>query len=616
MQRAIASGKVIDRRYQVQKKIKGNTCNCCYIAEDTNHNDRLVVLSFPKIELLILPGFANAFKDACENLAGSRVSSLIKVLGNGVFEAQPYAVLQNITVETLESVFQRNAHSTLPATVDSALCWATPLAVCLDELHESDYIHSNIRPSNIYIGSQQLLLGDFITEFTLQQMGKFKGAISTLGVGNYLAPEYLKSNYTPSYDQYLLATLIYQALANKPPFSELITDEEYRMQVATKVAEPLSSIRPELSAVSEVIAKALQRNPLNRFSSCRELIFKLQEAQKSSALALKPEKPSEEIFAESIIKPPKYTDISKQNDNNKKNLMWLGLIFLSSLVMAYTVLNQNRADYITSTKATEASKVKNNIVMATELESFDQNMQIGDRKIIIKTENNDQPEMAIEGEQIETTKQLSVVGLEKLNEQESLLAQAEVKENLEDVLQLIKENKVQAQLEINSEKLLSPVAGDKQVSPEELEEYALAIMVDEPIIDVQESTGFSNQAALIERQRIRIFKEKELARIETVTNDCVVGGKVHREAASGNLAFVKSCMAVGVDPNLTNGNRWTLLHIAARSGYLNMSKLLVAKGVRINAKSAGGLTALDMASDQRQSKMVSYLKTRGGVTTR
>ena len=120
---------------------------------------------------------------------------------------------------------------------------------------------------------------------------------------------------------------------------------------------------------------------------------------------------------------------------------------------------------------------------------------------------------------------------------------------------------------------------------------------------------------MTERERIRAFKKKELARIKAVTDKCVVGGRMHREAAAGNLGFIKSCMAVGVDPNIAQSNHWTLLHIAARSGYLNMSKLLLAKGARINAKSASGLTALDMAVAQKKTRVVSYLRSRGATST-
>jgi len=43
MQQAISTGTVIDKRYQIQKIIPDTTSNHCYLAEDTDQSNRLVV---------------------------------------------------------------------------------------------------------------------------------------------------------------------------------------------------------------------------------------------------------------------------------------------------------------------------------------------------------------------------------------------------------------------------------------------------------------------------------------------------------------------------------------------------------------------------------------------
>ena len=710
----------------------------------------MVILSFPRIELLILSGFVDAFRDACESLVGSRINNLVKVLDHGVFESQPYAVLQNITYESLESKFRRGADSAQQPTLDSVLDWAAPLAVCLDELHEAGFIHSNVRPSSVHIGSQQVLLGDFITELSLQRMSKFKGAISTLNVDSYLAPEYLKSNYTASYDQYLLATLLYQALANKPPFDEAKSGEEYRMHVATQVAEQLSNVRSDLSLVSEVLDTALQRNPLKRFSSCRELISRLQEtqAQKPPVVTLKPAQQElpmrdvEKVTKQSVITPTR-NKADANREGGLKGLVLLGGGILLSVAAVYIVMNHNNADQVMS----NPSKIKGiNEVLEEQVSESNQLPQKIQAVEVSNADKVDQGSVEVAASKEVDSKQVNVVELSNLIEQEALLAQSETTQTAEDLTQIIQEKMKQAEVSGSEsiEDVQSQSAEDKDAflaltaaisssvnaaqkefiesqnqseseSVTESESQApidiaaitnevSAAVSDSPDLNAQaldderlnqellaaealvrekeaiaaqalarekevtaaqalakereakkaeeaaaeeerstttaeergqpvviqasqeeeadkDTTGpevanNSNQVVVTERERIRAFKEKELARIKAVTNDCVIGSKVHREAASGNLAFVKACMAVGVDPNLTNGNRWTLLHIAARSGHLNMSKLLVAKGGRVNEKSSNGLTALDMATAQRQTKVINYLKARGGVTTR
>jgi hypothetical protein len=134
------------------------------------------------------------------------------------------------------------------------------------------------------------------------------------------------------------------------------------------------------------------------------------------------------------------------------------------------------------------------------------------------------------------------------------------------------------------------------------------------VVATQPATNVPPQnSAQTERERIRAIKARELARIKAITDDCVIGGKIHREAAVGNLAYVKNCMSVGVNPDLTQSNRWTVLHIAARNGHLNMAKLLVAQGAQINAKAADGSTPLDMAIASRHQSLQRFLASRGGV---
>ena len=180
----------------------------------------------------------------------------------------------------MESALASRKNKSTKLSVDEVLDWARPLAVTLDELHEMDYVHSNVRPGVIFLGQKrQVLLGDFITELAIQRLGAFKQAISSLDISDHLAPEYIKSNYNESYDQYLLATIVYEALAGRSHFHNPGSSEAYRRQVATKFPEPLLTHRPELVGASRILGKALERNPVKRFATCREFVNQLGSAQ-------------------------------------------------------------------------------------------------------------------------------------------------------------------------------------------------------------------------------------------------------------------------------------------------------------------------------------------------
>ena len=782
MQQDISTGTVIDKRYQIQKKIPDNTSNQCYLAEDTDQSNRLVVISFPKMELQTLPGFTNSFDDVCERLVKSRLSGLIKILDHGVYESQPYAVLQYVTHETLESSLNANKLRQKKASVDDVLDWARPLAVTLDELHGVGFIHSNIRPSNIFLGqNRQILLGDFITEFTIQRLGASKQAIASLDIGDHLAPEYIKSNYTESYDQYLLATIVYKALAARSHFHNPGSTEAYRRQVATKFPEPLLNHRPELVGASRILGKALERNPVKRFDSCREFVNQLGSGQVNPTFGGDSDKPVTVIkkvldFDETVPVDPIITSIrSRRNQGRKKGLVWLGVLLIGGGASAYAINHFGGVgqvkDKLVSTwgdltqvadkspvvipvdvttdlqQATNALSESNGAAVSTSepsISTTDTNAASVDVPTTVSTDDVSKVDTKPAADeavtsQVETVDQDVVVSkaepviaevvvgnepsadnneiataesLESIVDQALLDGQEEFN-NSEAVTQQANNEAVNPENEINDAVSLalreaqvdymretSPAGSELEAAPDseatdglnvnetvtategEVVTEAVASEVDvvdpvpSPVVENAQSSedrltkaefdaldlnaqimvankladrraAEAKQAAEAkkrereaksqptasvqanariaeksfeqmqqERKKLQAIKAEKIARISSVTKDCTTNGKIHRQVEKGNLAYVKNCLSFGIDPNVAQGNQRSLLHLASSGGYLNMAKLLLAKGADINAKAVDGKTPLDMANEKNQERLVNYLRSRGGVTTR
>jgi len=837
MQQAIALGTVIDKRYQIQKKIPNTTSNICYLAEDTDQSNRLVVISFPRIELQTLPGFTSTFEDACQRLLKARLNGLIKVLDHGEYDSQPFAVLQYVTHETLESSLASSKNRSKKMSVDEVLDWARPLAVTLDELHEMDYVHTNVRPGVVFLGQKrQVLLGDFITELAVQRLGAFKQAISSLDIADHLAPEYIKSNYNESYDQYLLATIVYEALAGRSHFHNPGSSEAYRRQVATKFPESLLAHRPELVGASRILGKALERNPVKRFDTCREFVNQLGSAKVNPVFGGgDDDKPVTVIkkvldLDETAPAEPIITSIrSNKGAGRKKGLVWLGVLLLSTGAGAYAInhfggLEQFKSKLSTAwneiseesvkppvivpvelspskaePKSSDASQVAANtpssgdnsaaqdstessttvvqevdkptaIVGSTDTSSESDSAKDVTKEVSAASDNTSvvaepagsQSSKAVEAasDQVVITNVLNAdsksSGAEAIDDTELSGAislaltegQAEFTESQTSVTKAAVDDKTasvakideaiskalqEAQVDFmrqtspaNTQETvaidsdpdsqvapeqqtgdvaseISPVVDDtKDVSPDDstvanaeentplspsqidaqnLNEQMLAAdkLADERAEaarlaaeekkrkrderreaqkkareeakqkaredalkkaekeakqkrDEAQAASAENEEAAKEvvsapaaksfdemqkeRARIQVIKAQKTARINSITKDCVTSGKIHRQVIAGNLPYVKNCMSVGVSPNLTQSNRWTLLHLASLGGYLNMAKLLLAKGADVNAKAADGKTPLDMATEQKKAKLITYLRSRGGVTTR
>ena len=879
MQQAIAPGTVIDKRYQIQKNIPDNTSNRCYLAEDTDQSNRLVVLSFPRMELLSLPGFTTAFEDACQRLMKARLNGLVKILDHGEYDSQPYAVLQYVTHETLKTSLDSRKSRQKKLSVEDVLDWARPLAVTLDELHELDYVHSNVRPEMIYLGQKrQVLLGDFVTEFTVQRLGAFKQAIASLDIADHLAPEYIKSNYNESYDQYLLASIIYEALAERSHFHNPGSTEAYRRQVATKFPESLLTHRPELVGASRVLGKALERNPVKRFDSCREFVNQLGSAKVNPVFANDEDKPVtviKKVIDETVPADPIITSIRpNRGAGRKKGFVWLGVLLLSFGAGAFAVnhfggfeqlktklttawsslsedsespsvivpisgslskapeseepassesvvseavkqtedsgapdtsaetntdeLNEKPTQVVASqpvdpaevtpgssapavpsdssdaasavssgassqpavaggaavnnptddTSAT-ASKAADDLAEAQPeigdeqvvvAESIDSSANVNTDSVVSASEEvtkvdkaslqaainrslaegeaefvkiqaaineplkaapqeanlNDAISLALREAEVDfmrktspasseeetapadtanasadtlpsaldaTEQQMALVTTPDAELSEPAEASDEIGSNTEENIplsnseiesqdlnaQMLEANRLAdeqaaaARLEAEEKKRLREAreeakrradAEAKKKAEDEARKKAIeAAKLKEQQEKAAEQAAAQNDTASVaevvsapadksfeemkkERARFQAIKAQKTARINSITKDCVTSGKIHRQVIAGNLAYVKNCLSVGVNPNLTQSNRWTLLHLASLGGYLNMAKLLVAKGATVNAKAADGKTPLDMATEQKQQRLITYLRSRGGVTTR
>ena len=767
MQQPFANGSFIDKRYSIQKQLADNLCNYCYLALDTEQTDRSVILSFPKTELLIIPGFNAAFKDGWQHLSRARLNGLVKIIGGGIYESHPYAIIQHTNHPTLQELVKEAGGNQSPEAV---LNWATPLAVILDELHQADYVHSQLRPNSVQIGTQQqIIIGDFITEFALQRLGKFKDALTTLNASDYLSPEFIKSNYSGSYDQYLLATLIYWALSGKAPFySDL--GEDYRMRVATIRVPSLPESEGYSESFIEILDKALERNPVKRFEDCRQFVNNLHDSiysqpklvqMKAVEIETIEEKPKSDpiksiemkaVDIETVAAKTKVTPLKAVNPDadsiiaerdyeepvdkaGKQHLLWWLLVLVGVAGAAFTMLNHD-ADQITASnapnepvvaelgsnavgssttsdiatsdgQATDSAtdgngvasspqgvvadaaetlpvgSIEGEVDQATALNGVGQagaedpvtdpeqlpldamaaddaetDSTSGDTDTAVTTEPTGNPESAgidangvpvdetageamsaagSEGDQstdnesapeaapriVDTrTNAVSSEGEEQLLASEIAAAQAllnaphtppaSAATSADDFGAASETNQGNPTTEVTPEVSAQSSADIQTPARSRNNSQPSGVAITETPV-AQSQAVVTEAAPQTERERIRAVKARELARIKSITDDCVIGGKMHREAAAGNLGYVKNCMSVGVSPDITQNDRWTMLHIAARSGHLNMAKLLVAQGAQVNAKAADGSTPLDMAVAARHPGLERFLLSRGGV---
>jgi len=156
-----------------------------------------------------------------------------------------------------------------PLPLRRALGIAGQVASALDAAHERGLVHRDVKPANILVSpDDRTYLSDFGAVKELASGGMTRTG-SFVGTIEYCAPEQIEGGAVDARtDVYALGCVLWECLTGTPPFHR---PTEVAVLNAHLHAEPPKLARevPELPAGLEpVLAKALAKDPLDRYGSC------------------------------------------------------------------------------------------------------------------------------------------------------------------------------------------------------------------------------------------------------------------------------------------------------------------------------------------------------------
>jgi serine/threonine protein phosphatase PrpC len=152
----------------------------------------------------------------------------------------------------------------------------------LQAFHRQEMVHQDIRPQNIMIDpSNTVKIIDFGSTYIAGVTGSKTEEIMR-GTLLYSAPEYfLGQQGTPQSDIYALAVMTYQMLSGRFPYGVEISKARSAMEQRRLVYNRLVDDESELpSWIDYALQKALQVNPLKRYSELSEFIYDLRNPNK------------------------------------------------------------------------------------------------------------------------------------------------------------------------------------------------------------------------------------------------------------------------------------------------------------------------------------------------
>jgi serine/threonine protein kinase len=232
-------------------------------------NGHMVALKVPYLEYESDLVFHERFSR--EEQIGQRLDhpAIIKVL-RPKEKSRVYLVMEYVEGELLSERLRRERRFPL----ETAVALAQQIADALVYLHEHDVVHRDLKPANIMIqpnGRVKLIDFGIALDTTLRKMtwGRLSHA---MGTPDYMAPEQIKGMRGDARtDIYSLGAILYEMLTGEVPFSGNNVHAAMRTKMQDDPTPP-RRLRPEISPqLEEIILRALEHNPQDRFESAFEL---------------------------------------------------------------------------------------------------------------------------------------------------------------------------------------------------------------------------------------------------------------------------------------------------------------------------------------------------------
>src|SRR6267142_1501295 len=265
-------GTVLAGRYELLKLIGQGGMGAVYKARD-KELDRVVALKLIRPELAKNPEVLRRFKQ--ELILARQVThkNVIRIFDLGQSDGIKFITMDFVEGQDLRSLLLEKSK----LAPEQAARIMLQICRALEAAHAEGVIHRDLKPQNIMLDASGRIL---VMDFGIARSAYLPGMTQTgalIGTPEYMSPEQGRGEpLTERSDLFSMGIIFYELLTGKSPYHSDTPLATLWKRMTEKVTPPVV-LDPTLpQAMSDIVVKALEIEPKNRFASAREMAQQLE----------------------------------------------------------------------------------------------------------------------------------------------------------------------------------------------------------------------------------------------------------------------------------------------------------------------------------------------------
>lgn len=270
--------KVISGRYEIQDIIGVGGMANVYKAFDRIEN-RYVAVKILKEQFLEDDELRQRFKNESKAIAVMSHPNIVKVFDVNFGEDLLYIVMEHVEGINLKEYIQHRKFVDSKETLHIVM----QILRALQHAHDKGIIHRDIKPQNILLLQNGTIK---VTDFGIARFnrGDVKTTEDTSAIGSvhYVSPEQVRGEYTDAKsDVYSVGIVLYEMLTGQVPF-EAEDSNDIAVMHLQKDPIPPSALKENVPVgLEQIIMRAMQKNPNDRYQSAAEMLSDLETFKKN-----------------------------------------------------------------------------------------------------------------------------------------------------------------------------------------------------------------------------------------------------------------------------------------------------------------------------------------------